>query len=44
MLNNVRIRFYKIVLNDVEVMEVFLFEDLEKNLMLLDIGFDDLFV
>lgn len=43
-LNNVRIRFYKIVLNDVEVMEVFLFEDLEKNLMLLDIGFDDLFV
>lgn len=41
-LNNARIRLHKIVSNDVEVMEAFPSEDLEKNLMSLDIGSDDL--
>ncbi|XP_065930417.1 uncharacterized protein [Magallana gigas] len=41
-LKNARIRLQKIVSNDVEVMEAFPSEDLEKNLMSLDTGSDDL--
>ncbi|XP_062566124.1 uncharacterized protein LOC134228483 [Saccostrea cucullata] len=41
-LKKANIRLHKIVSNDVEVMEAFPSEDLEKNLMALDIGSDDL--